>query len=157
MRAWVLRPLREAGQRRFRMTLDERADAELGGEALRQFVLRLHRCLEVIESMLGDEHHVRHEQEAAHTLGRAMRMRHARRGEQQTNRLRIVSWQMCVQHPADLPCTFGQRQRFVSGERVAQEGRARKAVVHGHEHVRDRTRHAPNKLVLQGCGHATPV
>ncbi len=49
------RPLSEAIKSGVAMRLDVRTDAELSGEALREFVLHRHRQLEVVEAMDGDE------------------------------------------------------------------------------------------------------
>lgn len=51
----VARPLGKACQRRLLMSLQKGTHAELGGEALRQFVLCAHGRFEVVKAMAGHE------------------------------------------------------------------------------------------------------
>ncbi|MCU0759678.1 MAG: hypothetical protein MUF07_10870 [Steroidobacteraceae bacterium] len=73
------------------MPHQEGPQAELGGEALRQFVLRMHRLLEVVEAMVAHEEHVRQVEEPAEAeVGGAVFEARPERIEQQPDGLRIV-------------------------------------------------------------------
>lgn len=135
------------------MFLKKRADAELGGEALRQRVLRAHRLLEVIEAELGHEHRVRQVEEGAQGQPRIAPVRLVQRGQQDGDCFRVVRRQVLVQGARDVFAAWHQGQGVIPLERIGDKLARFKRRIHGGDHARDGFGHVGAVLVDERLGH----
>ena len=81
-------------------------------------MLRTHRLLEVLESVLRHEEQVRHEVERRHAARGAVFVRLGGRGQQDVDGRGIFLRQMFAQRRRDVKPATGQRQGPVTGERI---------------------------------------
>ena len=96
------------------MSLQKGANAELGGKALCQFILRPHRRLEMVEPIVLHEHGVRHIEEGGHpSVARLFRDVGTERGQEDLDGLFVVIRKMLAQRPCNVPPAGHEFQRFI--------------------------------------------
>ena len=108
MHVRVMRPLGKTLERLMRITLDKRADAELCGESLGEFVLSPHRRLEALQPVVGDEEDERQVEKGLHPRQLARPDFGAQRFDKNIDRTISIRRQDLSERTGDLPRSRSQ-------------------------------------------------
>src|SRR5688572_27087175 len=109
------------------MTFEKRADAELAGKASRQFVLRVHRDIEVVEAVGRYEDDVRKIEERRHadSFDLVRGVLRPQRANEHADGVDISTWQVLVQRAGDVMPSSEELEILEPGARVTNEGGCR--------------------------------
>lgn len=132
------------------MAFQERADAEFGGEALGQFIMRLQGLLQVLQSEFRNELGVGKVVKNGHVAGFRAR---AEGGEEDAEGLGIVPGQMPAQEVSDPEAARHQVQAIVAGGRLALERSGVEGGMHPPDLFCDAAGNLQAEAVFQGLGH----
>ena len=154
MHARVFAPCGECFQRALRVVNQIGADAEFGGEALRQFVLRAHRQFKVLESVRGDVKHMRQVEKRRHAVARIVLQFGSQRVDQNIGGTRVIVGQKAPQCRCNVSRARHQFKRFETVEHRGGEAARIERRMHRRDRCGDAFRHIGAEAVFQRFSHA---
>jgi hypothetical protein len=128
-------------------------DTELGGKALRQFVLRAHRLFKMIEAVRANEQHMRQIKKRCHAVVCAAPRFPTQRIDQDIAGARVVFWQETPQRCRDMPRARHQFAGFVAVKRRSGEAVHVELRMHLRDGLRNAFWHVGAEAVFQRLSH----